>query len=114
MRRNKAMKRPMRISRCRVNSPIGRTLAADGFQCHGSALSIGIAKFGAMIPFEIKFRGVALQVLFRNMVERAIQTTLENGKAGLDRIRGYVTASVFPVTVIDGTVFSKTLADGHI
>lgn len=75
------MMTPIRYSRCFVSRPIGEALSADAFERCMGAFSIGNL---AMIPAEIEFLDVALQVLFSDMVERPDQATLEQGEIAFD------------------------------
>ena len=57
---------------------VGKTLAFDVHQHGSSALHVVDAKSDAVVPAEIEFGRVALQMLLADAVERAIQAALED------------------------------------
>ena len=59
-----------------VSPPIGEALARDTLKSGISTVGIREPKFGAGVPAEIKLRRIALQMLFADMVEGAIQAAL--------------------------------------
>ena len=64
-----------------------------------------------MIPTKIKFRRVALQVLFADVMERAIKAAFQDRKARLYSIRSRIATGIFTRAVIDYTMPRKLLAD---
>src|SRR2546426_1088830 len=70
-------------SRCRVNPPIGKALAANLRERGGGALFVrGLA----MREAEVKLGAVALQMRFTDVMIRADQAALEQAEERFDRI----------------------------
>jgi len=67
-----------------------------------------------MIPAEIKFRHVTLQVLFAHMVKCTDQAALQQAKARLCSIRVDISDDVFATTVAGDAMRSKLTADQRI
>src|SRR5574337_1211293 len=86
--RNSAMICATSVLRCPVNPPIGQALSADALKRNNRAF--GIAESGllplavnfnfgfAVVVAEIKFCGIALQMLRTDMVKRADDPAFEN------------------------------------
>lgn len=55
-----------------TNPPIREAFTADAFQHFGGTGGVIEAEFDAMIPLKVRLCGVALQMGFANMMERAV------------------------------------------
>src|SRR4051812_39102757 len=61
-------------------SAVREALAFNAFEGRVRALHIVHSKGDPVVPAEVKFGGVALQVLFTDAVKGAVQATLEDGE----------------------------------
>ena len=75
-------------------------------QCTG-AVKIVEAKRGAGVVAEIKFREIAVQVLFVTVLINALHSALEDGEIAFNGIGGHIAAHVFVGCMLDRFVFSK-------
>jgi hypothetical protein len=69
------------------------------------------AKFDPVVPAEVEFVAVALQVRFADAVERADKAALQQSEAAFDGVRRHVSAGVFLLSVIDRFVSDETAAE---
>lgn len=110
--------------RCCVSPPICQALAADALGNRSGAL--GIIEAGlfpltvhtdagfAVVVAEVKFRGVALQMLRANVVERADDAALEDREKAFNRVRVNVASDVVSFGVGDMAVTRKMLVNALI
>src|SRR5690606_1476440 len=68
----------------------------------------------AVVVAEVKLGRVTLQVLLADMMERAIDATLENREEALDGVGVDVAAHVFLTAVSDGVVASRYGAEDAV
>src|SRR5687767_9105782 len=119
--RNNAMTINCNALRCCVSPPIGQALAADRLGDRHGALNVVMACLDpsainldagfAMVPAEIKFGNVTLQVLLAYMVECAVETALEKGKAGFDSVSGDVATGIFAASMGHDAMLAELAAD---
>ena len=60
---------------------VGEALPRDVHQHSGGALHVVDTEGHAVIPAEVEFSSIPLQVLFADAVERAVEAALEDGEA---------------------------------
>ncbi len=90
---------------------IGEALALTALYCRNRAVSVVVPKRGTIVIAEIKFRQIAMQMLFAAMLIDTTHAALENCEIALDGICRYVAACVFLLGVIDGFVRRELLAN---
>src|SRR6185312_10563823 len=93
---------------------ISQTLAYDAAKDRVGALSIVHAKGYALIVAEVKFREVAVKVLFGAMLIGAAHAALENRKVAFDGVGVNAAANVFASRMLDGHVAEEILSDSRI
>ena len=97
-----------------VSRTIRETLALYTQESLRRTFSIGHAKLGAIVVTEIKFRQIALQMGFADVVIDAIDATLENREVTFDRIAVRVVADVFTIAMVNHLVTGEFLANAHV
>jgi len=99
----------IKISRRLVSPLICEPLAADAFERDFRAFVIVHAKRLAIVKTEVEFVHVALQMLMRDMVERADQSTLEDGEIAFNGIGGDDALRVDLAAMVDLVVLLEFL-----
>lgn len=104
--------------RCCVRPSIGKALAADAFERRYGALGIVESAFFplainldagfAVVIAEVKFSGIALQVLRANMVERADDAALEDAEIAFNGIGMHIATDI-----LSGFVVDRLMAGNH-
>src|SRR5262245_27775659 len=107
-----------------VNWPIGEALPADALRHSGGALAVietGLYPLAvnlhaglAVVVAEIKLRRIALEMLRRDMVERADDPALEDREIALDGVGMRVTADVFTARVVHGFVAGEHRSEDSV
>ena len=82
----------------RVKPPIHQALATDVAQDVRGTVGVVEAERLAGVPAKIELRRVALEVLFADAVERAVEAALEDRERGFDGVRGDIAARVRPIS----------------
>lgn len=90
---------------------IGKPLALDVHQHGSGALHVIDAEGDAVIPTEVEFCSIALQVLFADAVERAVEAAFEDSEGRLHGVGRHVTARVLLERVIHDFMRTEVRAD---
>jgi len=100
--------------RFRVSPPIRKTLPTDPLKQFFRAHRVIKPELLAMVVTEVKFSGVAVQVVRTAMLIHAIHAALEDAEKAFNRVRMRRAAHVFFRAVIDALVIREVLTDLHI
>jgi hypothetical protein len=91
--------------------PIRQSFAFATTNSKDSTFSIG--NFASVIP-ELKFRHIAVQILFRTALINALHPAFENSEIVFRRISVHVVTGVFARAVADGFMRGKVLIGSKV